>query len=114
MPSPCREGVCTNEQPPGPVYLVQPGDTLTIIALQFGVTVDELLTVNGLSSTDLIFAGDSIIIPGLEGITGVLETQTVPYGETLRSLSRRYQIPTENWLNSIDWSARMNFMQAQH
>jgi murein DD-endopeptidase MepM/ murein hydrolase activator NlpD len=88
-------GFAQDEPPAGPVYIVQAGDTLTTIALKFGVPFDELLISNGLSSSDLIFVGDSIIIPGLEGITGVLETQIVPYGESLRSLSRRYQIPIE-------------------
>ncbi|GAB4579629.1 MAG: hypothetical protein Fur0022_23670 [Anaerolineales bacterium] len=81
-------------QPSGPVYIVQEGDTLTTIALQFGVTVDDLLAANGMSPGDLIFVGSPIVIPGLEGVTGILETRTIPYGETLRSLSRRYQIST--------------------
>ena len=89
------EGYAQDEQPTGPVYIVQQGDTLTTIALQFGVTVDDLFSANGLGSSDLIFVGDAIVIPGLEGVTGVLETRTVPYGETLRSLSRRYQIPVD-------------------
>jgi len=33
--------------------------------------------------------GQEIIIPGLEGISGVLRTETVPYGDNLRSLQRR-------------------------
>jgi len=88
-------GYAQDEPLTGPVYIVQEGDTLTTIASQFGVTVDELLIANGLSSSNLILIGDAIIIPGLDGVTGVLETRTVPYGETLRSLSRRYQIPVE-------------------
>jgi hypothetical protein len=39
--------------------------------------------------------GDRLVIPGLEGIDGVLTTQNIPYGETLRSLSRRYAVPLE-------------------
>lgn len=77
----------------GPVYIVQSGDTLATIALQFGVTVDDLLIANNMNAGDLIYAGNPLIIPGLEGVTGVLETRTIPFGETLSSLSRRYQIP---------------------
>lgn len=82
------------ETPSGPVYIVQAGDTLTTIAVQFGVTVDDLLAANNMGPGDLLYVGDAITIPGLEGVTGILETHTIPFGETLRSLSRRYQIPT--------------------
>lgn len=84
-----------SEEPDGPVYIVQPGDTLYTIALRFGVTVEDLLEANDLSPDDLIFVGDRILIPGLEGMTGVLDTVTVPFGESLRSLSRRHQIPLD-------------------
>ncbi|HNB50796.1 MAG TPA: peptidoglycan DD-metalloendopeptidase family protein [Anaerolineales bacterium] len=85
--------VFAQDTPSGPVYIVQAGDTLGTIAVQFGVTVDDLLTANNMNPGDLIYAGNPLIIPGLEGVTGVLETRPIPFGETLRSLSRRYQIP---------------------
>ncbi len=88
-------GSAQEEPPTGPVYIVQAGDTLTTISVQFRVTIDDLLAANNMNSGDLLFVGDAITIPGLEGVTGVLETRTIPYGESLRSLSRRYQIPIE-------------------
>jgi murein DD-endopeptidase MepM/ murein hydrolase activator NlpD len=39
--------------------------------------------------------GDRLVIPGLEGIAGILETTTVAAGENLRSLSRLYRIPLD-------------------
>jgi LysM repeat protein len=45
-------------------YAIQPGDTLSEIALQFDVSVDELRAANGLES-DLIIAGDELLIPVL-------------------------------------------------
>lgn len=80
------------DAPAGPTYIVQSGDTLTTIAVQFGVTVDELLAANSMNPGDLIYVGSPLIIPGLEGVTGTLETQEIPFGENLRSLSRRYHI----------------------
>jgi murein DD-endopeptidase MepM/ murein hydrolase activator NlpD len=79
----------------GPVYVVQKGDTLLVIAQRFGVDMTDLEQANGISNPNLVRAGDSLVIPGLEGIQGVLTTTTVPYGETLRSLSRLYQTPME-------------------
>lgn len=84
-----------NEPPAGPLYVVEEGDTLSSIALRFGVTVDDLVQANGLPNANTLFVGDRLVIPGLEGISGVLETTTVPLGESIRSLSRVYQIPTD-------------------
>jgi murein DD-endopeptidase MepM/ murein hydrolase activator NlpD len=76
----------------GPIYIVQEGDTLWSIALRFGVSLDELARVNGLTDPSQLAIGAQLIIPGLPGIQGKLGTRAVAYGETLRSLSRRFQV----------------------
>ncbi len=79
-------------QPPdGPIYIVQPGDTLYGIALRFGISLDELLAANPIDPNQLA-VGQEIVIPGLEGIQGVLTTHTVALGESYRGLLRRYQV----------------------
>lgn len=78
--------------PTGPVYIIQLGDTLWDIAQRFGVSMDELIQANHIVDPSTLKAGDQLLIPGLEGIQGVLETRTVSFGETLRSLSRHYQV----------------------
>jgi murein DD-endopeptidase MepM/ murein hydrolase activator NlpD len=82
-------------EPEGPVYIVQTGDSLWDIALRFRVTMDDLARANGITDPNQLVVGDHLVIPGLEGIQGVLITQKVPYGETLRSFSRRYQVPKD-------------------
>jgi len=79
----------------GPVYIVQPGDTLSYIASRFNVTVDELLAANPSVDPNLLAQGQQVVIPGLEGITGILDTEIIPFGDTLRSLSRRTQVSDE-------------------
>lgn len=81
-----------NPPPSGPVYIVQEGDSLWDIAYRFHVSQDALASANGIVNPNQITVGQPLIIPGLEGIQGILITQTVPYGETLQSLSLRYQI----------------------
>jgi murein DD-endopeptidase MepM/ murein hydrolase activator NlpD len=89
--------------PDGPVYIVQEGDNLWDIAARFGVTLDELLSANNFTYESVIYSGMQLIIPGLEGINGVLTTQDVPFGETLNSLSQRYQ-------TSVEILARLNHL----
>ncbi len=82
------------ENPTGPTYIVQSGDTLWDIASRFNVDLDELMAANNLADGNLS-VGDELLIPGLEGVTGTLRTETVPYGDNLRSLMRRTQAPRE-------------------
>ncbi len=84
-------GICWAQEGRGPVYVVQPGDTLWTIAQRFGVSVDVLASYNGINDPGQLSADAELIIPGLTGLSGILTTQNVGYGETLRSLSRRYQ-----------------------
>ena len=48
------------------VYAVTPGDTLIGIALQFDVTVDDLIRVNELTNPNLLAVGQQLRIPGEE------------------------------------------------
>lgn len=48
---------------PGQRYVVQPGDTLSAIALRFGTTVMALAMANNLSNPSLIYPGQVLIVP---------------------------------------------------
>ncbi len=88
-----RTALAQEDAQDGPVYVVQDGDTLWSIAQRFGVSMDDLASANGIQNASLLKAGDKLVIPGLGGIQGELVTETLPYGETLRSLSRLYGVP---------------------
>ncbi|PWH14211.1 MAG: hypothetical protein DDG60_08535 [Anaerolineae bacterium] len=79
--------------PSGPIYIVQPGDSMSLIASRFGVTLADLMAANNISDPNNLAAGAKLIIPGLEGIRGVLTTEVLNYGDTLHSLSRRNRVP---------------------
>jgi murein DD-endopeptidase MepM/ murein hydrolase activator NlpD len=87
----------------GPVYIVQSGDTLSLISSRFNVDLGELMDANAISNPNLLSAGQELVIPGLEGISGVLVTEFVQFGDSFRSISRRSQIgePTLRRLNRI-------------
>jgi murein DD-endopeptidase MepM/ murein hydrolase activator NlpD len=95
LPLPSRPVLAQESQPDGPVYVVKNGDSLWDIAARFGVSLEELQAVNHISDAGQLVAGFQLLIPGLEGFQGVVDTLNVPYGETLLSMSRRYQVPME-------------------
>lgn len=76
-----------------PVYVVQKGDTLYVIALRFGVSTDEIIRLNQISDPNLVSEGTQLKIPGLEGVSGVLTTTIVPLGQNRTNLVRQYQMP---------------------
>lgn len=81
----------TPTPPPGPIYIVQEGDTLWDIAIRFNVSLTDLQNANPQFSQNL-YVGNQLVIPGLEELSGTLITSPVPFGETLRSLSRQYRM----------------------
>ncbi|HMR98420.1 MAG TPA: peptidoglycan DD-metalloendopeptidase family protein [Anaerolineales bacterium] len=83
-------------QTDGPVYIVQPGDTLFAIAGRFNLSVNDLIEANPSIDPGSLAVGQELVIPGLEGLTGKLETEVVTFGDSLRSLLRRTQVSSDN------------------
>ena len=77
----------------GPIYVVKAGDTLWTIARKLHISYEDLLAVNDFDGSSSIIPGMELIIPGLDDLSGVLDTVTVSYGESLESISRRYNLP---------------------
>jgi len=82
-------------QSSGPVYIVQSGDSLYSIASDFNVSVNELITANNITDPNLLAAGQQLTIPGLEGVSGVVDKMRINIGDSYRSLMRRTQIPVD-------------------
>ena len=98
------------------VYIVQSGDSMGSIALQFGITSTELQDANPMSDPNSLAIGQRLVIPGLEGVSGLITPEILPFGTSLSGLSRRYQVGEDNLmrLNKItspsETVAGMKFM----
>jgi murein DD-endopeptidase MepM/ murein hydrolase activator NlpD len=77
----------------GPTYTIQPGDTLSSIADRFSISLNDLMAANNITDPNTIQAGQQLVIPGLEGITGTLDAETINFGDSFHSLVRQTQIP---------------------
>ena len=76
------------------VYVIQPGDTLFLIAMRFGVTVEDILDSNPqIIGPDVLFPGQVIGIPipdlppAVPGITYIIQT-----GDTLFSIAQQFGV----------------------
>ena len=78
-----------------PVYIVQPGDTINVIAIRFGITANDLIAANDIADPNILNVGTSLKIPGLEGFSGTLTTDVAGLGATLSGLSRLYQFSSD-------------------
>ena len=90
-------------------YQVKRGDTLASIAARFGVTVDGLAAVNGLSNINRIYAGTYLWIPAASvpptfppGQT-CRAKHTVKAGDTLAKIAAKYGVTVWRlaWNNGI-------------
>ncbi len=73
-------------------YTVQPGDTLSSIALQFGLSMDTLRWSNPEieHNPDDIYPGQVLRIPPINGVV-----VDVREGDTIERLARRFNVPPE-------------------
>jgi LysM repeat protein len=94
-------------------YVVQKGDTLTSIALQYGVTVGALMQANMITNPNVIYVGQRLIIPGSAGMGGMCPgtVYVVKQGETLSQIAYYYGYNYWNlaYYNGI---ANPNYVQA--
>lgn len=79
------------------MYVIQPGDTLSSIALRFNTTVAAIAAANNISNPNLIYAGESIIIP----TDGAPPPEPSPPTEPPPSSSGTYVIQPGDTLSGI-------------
>lgn len=81
------------------IYVVKEGDTLSSIALEFGVSVDVLQAANGLSS-DLIFPEQQLLVPTSQ--LALTSPVTLPTDSVAVSVtSNQYRVTNTDTLESI-------------
>ncbi len=103
LPTPTLAPTFTPTLPPYITYTVEEGDNPWSIALEFGVTVEALLEVNGLSEDVILDVGQELLIPlALEEATpqptsspqGIIYYTVVP-GDTLWSIALEFGVTVE-------------------
>ncbi|MEX0964588.1 MAG: N-acetylmuramoyl-L-alanine amidase [Pseudohongiellaceae bacterium] len=70
-------------------YIVKRGDSLSVIAQRYSVTLADLKSANSISS-NTIHVGQELAIPGVASLKG--QEHTIRRGETLSEIAQRYQV----------------------
>ncbi len=85
-------------------HVVQPGDTLSAIADSYGLTLNDLVTLNGIANPDLIFAGETLKIGADAPPPTPDSTHAVVEGDTLAQIAAKYGVSVESLVeaNSLD------------
>ena len=78
-------------------YIIQPGDTLSLIAQRYGTTISKLMQANNLRNMHRIRAGQSLEIPGLAPAAAPpmeegAATYRVRRGDTIAVIARRARL----------------------
>lgn len=101
-------------------YTVKSGDTLSAIASRYGMTVNALVTLNGIQNANLIYPGQSLRVADSGAGSTVTNKATTPitstgtqaytvrYGDTLSGIASRYGTSTStlvsiNGISNPNW-----------
>lgn len=75
-------------------YIVQEGDTISVIADKFGLRSSTILWENDLGEYSIIKPGQNLVIPPINGLTHVVKK-----GETLLAIAKKYESDTDKIIN---------------
>ena len=84
------EPAASQAEPQGDtVHTIAQGETIFVIAEQYGVTPRELMDYNDMDSEALVF-GHELRIPAADGANGNFRTHTIATGDTLFSIAEEF------------------------
>jgi LysM repeat protein len=72
------------------VHVVQRGETLSAIAVRYGVNMWTIASFNGITNPNRIYVGQRLVIPTGTSATTTGKVHVVQVGETLSSIGLRY------------------------
>jgi N-acetylmuramoyl-L-alanine amidase len=95
--SPANGSAAVTATTSGTDYTIQLGDSLSAVALRFGVTEAALLRQNGLRNADALIAGRHLAIPG----PAANEANAVPQAALARATPTRYRVRLGDTLSGV-------------
>lgn len=87
------------ENAPTSVYVVQPGDSVALVAKRFGISENTLRFANGMKKTDVLHRGEILLILPINGIK-----YTVQKGDNLNAIANKYKLGPEDFSEFLDYN----------
>ena len=81
------------------VYIVQPGDSVALVAKRFGISENTLRFANGMKKTDVLHRGDTLLILPVTGIN-----YTVKSGDSVNSIIKKYKLDADDASGFLDYN----------
>jgi len=81
-------------------YIVQPGDSLYLIALKFHTTVEDIMAANGITDPALTYPGQVINIPVAAIMHGNGSEYIVQPGENLDMAAKKHGVRARDLIRS--------------
>lgn len=104
-PSSARVSMIRPAEAPPATHTVQRGDTVSGIAAQYGLRTRDVLALNGLSWTSVIYPGQELRLsgatttvaaaPAATTVTATAGTYTIRAGDTIFAIARRNGVSTQ-------------------
>ena len=82
------------------IYTIKFGDNINSILDKYGITMDELVKLNGIIDLNNLKEGMQIIVPSMEN-DNIYKYYTVEKGDTLYSIAKKFDIDS-NLLTKIN------------
>jgi N-acetylmuramoyl-L-alanine amidase len=97
-------------------YVIQRGDTITAIAKKLGVSVPAILAANGLTASSIIYAGRTLVVPGLAlalvgSVTVPLSPTMAANARTIISVGRALRVPDYGIIVALSAAAQESDLQ---
>jgi LysM repeat protein len=93
----------------GGTYTVQPGDSLSLIGIQFGIPWQQIAEANGIEGPDYVITpGQVLIIPAVVLPSAGADSYIVQSGDTITGIALQFDVdPTDlaDFNNIADWNS---------
>lgn len=97
MPAAAQDGGVNGTPGETTIHVVQRGETLFGIAMQYGTTVEAIAETNGITDPRYIAVGQRLLVPNAQAHTpGAIVWHTVSPGDTLPTLTHAYNTTVES------------------
>ena len=77
-----------------PIHIVQKGDNLWKLSQDYGVSVNRIISANGLEEPGKLVSGEALFIPDAQ------PRYTVRPGDTLQAIANRYDVTVKSIMDT--------------